>query len=68
MNIRAVTSDVVLGIVPIALLIALWQAMVSFGYAPVTLLPPPGLVFMRPRHPAILSSPASMRFAPASSV
>jgi ABC-type nitrate/sulfonate/bicarbonate transport system permease component len=47
MNARAVTSDVLLGIVPIALLIALWQAMVSFGYAPVTLLPPPGLVFMR---------------------
>ena len=32
---------------PIALLIALWQAIVSFGYAPVTLLPPPGAVFMR---------------------
>jgi ABC-type nitrate/sulfonate/bicarbonate transport system permease component len=47
MNARAVTSDILLGIVPIALLIALWQAMVSFGYAPVTLLPPPGLVFMR---------------------
>src|SRR3984957_2660318 len=47
MNIRAVTSDVLLGIVPIALSVALWQAIVSFGYAPVTLLPPPGLVFMR---------------------
>ena len=47
MNARAVTSDVLLGIVPIALLIALWQAISSFGYAPVTLLPPPGLVFMR---------------------
>jgi ABC-type nitrate/sulfonate/bicarbonate transport system permease component len=47
MNVRAVTSDILLGIVPIALLIALWQAMDSFGYAPVTLLPPPGLVFMR---------------------
>ena len=47
MNARAVTSDVLLGIVPIALSVALWQAIVSFGYAPVTLLPPPGLVFMR---------------------
>jgi NitT/TauT family transport system permease protein len=47
MNPRAVTSDVLLGIVPIALSVALWQAIVSFGYAPATLLPPPGLVFMR---------------------
>jgi ABC-type nitrate/sulfonate/bicarbonate transport system permease component len=47
MNARAVTSDVLLGIVPIALVIVLWQALVSFGYAPVTLLPPPGLVFIR---------------------
>ena len=47
MNPRAVTSDVLLGIVPIALSIALWQAIVSLGYAPATLLPPPGLVFMR---------------------
>jgi len=47
MNVRAVTSDVLLGLLPIAFLIALWQALVSFGYAPVTLLPPPGLVFGR---------------------
>src|ERR1700692_4291739 len=47
MNARALTSDVLLGIVPIALLLALWQAISSFGYAPVTLLPPPGLVFTR---------------------
>src|ERR1700757_105835 len=47
MNPRAVTSDVLLGIVPIALLVALWQAIASFGYAPAALLPPPGLVFMR---------------------
>ena len=32
---------------PIALLVAVWQGISSFGYAPVTLLPPPGLVFMR---------------------
>jgi ABC-type nitrate/sulfonate/bicarbonate transport system permease component len=47
MNARTVTSDILLGIVPIVLLIALWQALVSFGYAPATLLPPPGRVFMR---------------------
>ena len=42
MNARAVTTDVLLGMVPIALLIGLWQAIDSFGYAPVSLLPPPG--------------------------
>ncbi len=47
MNARALSRDIMLGIVPIALLIALWQAMDSFGYAPVSLLPPPGLVFTR---------------------
>lgn len=47
MNARAVTTDIVLGMVPIALLIGLWQAIDAFGYAPVTLLPPPGAVFMR---------------------
>src|SRR5258708_18438920 len=47
MNVRAVTSDVLLGIAPIALLIAIWQALASFGYAPATLLPPPGVVLMR---------------------
>lgn len=47
MNARAVTTDVLLGLLPIALLIAGWQALVSFGYAPVTLLPPPGQVFGR---------------------
>jgi ABC-type nitrate/sulfonate/bicarbonate transport system permease component len=47
MNARAVTSDVLLGMVPIALLIAIWQAIASLGYAPATLLPPPGLVFAR---------------------
>jgi ABC-type nitrate/sulfonate/bicarbonate transport system permease component len=47
MNARAISSDILLGLIPIALLIAVWQALVSFGYAPVTLLPPPGRVFMR---------------------
>jgi NitT/TauT family transport system permease protein len=36
-----------LGLVPLALGVAVWQALVSFGYAPATLLPPPGLVFQR---------------------
>ena len=47
MNARDTTRDVLLGIIPIALLIAVWQALVSFGYAPATLLPPPGQVFLR---------------------
>jgi ABC-type nitrate/sulfonate/bicarbonate transport system permease component len=40
-------QDLLLGSVPLVLVIALWQALVSFGYAPATLLPPPGLVFQR---------------------
>jgi ABC-type nitrate/sulfonate/bicarbonate transport system permease component len=44
---RALSADVLLGLVPIALLIALWQGLVSFDIAPVTLLPPPGVVFTR---------------------
>ncbi len=47
MNLRAFISDVLLGIIPIVLLIALWLALVSFGSAPPALLPPPGIVFMR---------------------
>jgi ABC-type nitrate/sulfonate/bicarbonate transport system permease component len=47
MNTRAVTNDVFMGLVPIALLIAVWQGLASFGYAPATLLPPPGAVFVR---------------------
>lgn len=47
MTSRAVIADILLGIVPIALLIALWTALVSFGYAPAALLPAPGHVFSR---------------------
>ena len=47
MNPRAATTDLVLGSAPIALLVLVWQALVSFGYAPATLLPPPGQVFWR---------------------
>jgi NitT/TauT family transport system permease protein len=47
MNGRVVTTDLLLGLIPIALLVALWQALVSFAFAPVTLLPPPGQVFSR---------------------
>jgi len=47
MNTRAIASDLLLGLIPIALLVAVWQALVSFGYAPVTLLPPPGRVLAR---------------------
>ncbi|HJZ22022.1 MAG TPA: ABC transporter permease [Bradyrhizobium sp.] len=47
MNPRALSADIGLGVLPIALVIALWQALVTFGYAPPTLLPSPGLVFVR---------------------
>jgi ABC-type nitrate/sulfonate/bicarbonate transport system permease component len=47
MNSRAVASDLLLGLIPIAVVVAVWQGLVSFGYAPVTLLPPPGRVFAR---------------------
>jgi ABC-type nitrate/sulfonate/bicarbonate transport system permease component len=47
MKSRALSTDVLLGLVPIALLIALWQGLVSLGVTPVALLPPPGFVFTR---------------------
>src|SRR5271167_1462119 len=47
MSWRVRTSDILLGIAPILLVICLWQALDSFGYAPVSLLPPPGRVFAR---------------------
>ena len=47
MNGRGVTTDLLLGLIPITLLLAIWQGTVSFGLAPQTLLPPPGHVFMR---------------------
>ena len=50
MNGRALTMDVLLGAIPIALLIGVWQAINSFGYAPAALLPPPDVVFSRLFH------------------
>ena len=47
MNGRGVTTDLLLGLIPITLLLAIWQGTVSFGLTPPTLLPPPGHVFMR---------------------
>ncbi len=47
MKALAIPRDVMLGIVPILLLLGVWQAIVSFGYAPQALLPPPTLVFAR---------------------
>ncbi|WP_024508156.1 ABC transporter permease [Bradyrhizobium sp. ARR65] len=42
---RVLATELLLGVIPIALLLAVWQALVSFGLAPVTLLPSPGRVF-----------------------
>jgi len=50
MNSRALTMDLLLGAIPVALLIGVWQAINSFGYAPAALLPPPGIVFSRLFH------------------
>jgi len=47
MSTRTIASDLLLGLIPIALLVAVWQALVSFGYAPVTLLPAPLRVLER---------------------
>ena len=47
MNRRILTTELLLGAIPIALLLVVWQALVSFGFAPVTLMPPPGRVFAR---------------------
>jgi NitT/TauT family transport system permease protein len=44
---RAFSANVVFGLAPIALVIALWQGLVSFGFAPAVLLPSPGVVFGR---------------------
>ncbi|CCE03688.1 ABC transporter permease [Bradyrhizobium sp. STM 3809] len=41
------SNDILLGAAPIVLVLLLWQGLVSFGYAPPTLLPPPGQVFLR---------------------
>jgi ABC-type nitrate/sulfonate/bicarbonate transport system permease component len=46
----AVTKDAALGMIPIILLVGLWQGIVSFGFAPAALLPPPTLVFARLAH------------------
>ena len=40
-------NAVLMGLVPIVLVLALWQALCSFGTAPPSLLPPPGKVFLR---------------------
>jgi NitT/TauT family transport system permease protein len=44
---RFLSPNVFLGIAPILLVIAVWQGLVSFGFAPAVLLPPPGFVFGR---------------------
>jgi NitT/TauT family transport system permease protein len=44
---RVLPAEPVLGLAPIVLVVALWQGLVSFGFAPITLLPPPGRVFSR---------------------
>ncbi|WP_407179165.1 ABC transporter permease [Bradyrhizobium sp. STM 3562] len=45
MKSRVLATELLLGVIPIALLLAIWQALVSFGLAPLALLPSPGQVF-----------------------
>jgi len=40
-------ADVLVGLVPIALIVGLWQLLASTGVAPPSLLPAPGAVFAR---------------------
>src|SRR6266702_433580 len=47
MTSRLLPLNVVLGLTPIVLVIAMWQGLVSSGLAPAALLPPPGVVFGR---------------------
>jgi len=41
------TAEIAVGILPIALVLALWQGVVASGVAPPVLLPAPGAVFAR---------------------
>jgi ABC-type nitrate/sulfonate/bicarbonate transport system permease component len=40
-------GEFAIGVLPIALILALWQGIVASGMAPAVLLPPPGAVFAR---------------------
>jgi hypothetical protein len=40
-------ADLLVGLVPIALIVGLWQLLASTGVAPASLLPAPGAVFAR---------------------
>jgi len=41
------TVEIAIGILPIALLIALWHALAASGATPAAILPPPAAVFAR---------------------
>jgi ABC-type nitrate/sulfonate/bicarbonate transport system permease component len=43
-------SELAIGLIPILLLLGLWQYLTAFKIAPPTLLPPPGTVFARVFH------------------
>ena len=40
-------SELAIGLIPILMLLGLWQYLTAFNFAPPTLLPPPGAVFTR---------------------
>jgi ABC-type nitrate/sulfonate/bicarbonate transport system permease component len=41
------TAEIAIGMLPIALVLALWQGLSVFGIAPAVILPPPSAVFAR---------------------
>jgi NitT/TauT family transport system permease protein len=41
------TAEIAIGVLPIALILALWQGASAFGLAPAVVLPPPTAVFAR---------------------
>ena len=47
MTARTRLSELAIGMIPLLLLLGLWQYLTAFKIAPPTLLPPPGLVFGR---------------------
>jgi NitT/TauT family transport system permease protein len=47
MSARLAIRDAAVGVIPIALILALWQGLTASGMAPPALLPPPAAVFTR---------------------
>ncbi|MFZ5692303.1 MAG: ABC transporter permease [Pseudomonadota bacterium] len=66
MTARMRLSELAIGMIPILLLLGLWEYLTAFKIAPPSLLPPPGVVFARFFHllgdPAFLSHAATTMY------